>query len=97
MNQNILFYILKKPTLNELENIELEDQQLALINLLNEFENYLEKIRDIFNNEQTENTNEDDDSEWIDIDGEEDIHEKRLHCNKTNNMDNVKSQISVSN
>lgn len=74
----------------------MEDQQLVLINLLNDFENYLEKIKDIFNNEQTENTNEDDDGDWIDIDGEEDTHEKRLQCNKTD-IDKVKSQISVCN
>lgn len=76
----------------------MEDQQLALIDLLNDFENYLEKIQDIFNKEQMENINEDDEGDWIDIDGEEDTQDKksrRLQCNITNKMDKKKSQISV--
>lgn len=38
--------------------IELENQQLLVMKLLNDFENNLEKIRDIFKNDNLDNTNE---------------------------------------
>jgi len=45
--------------------IELENQQLLVMKLLNDFENNLATIRDIFKNENLENTNE------TDTDGED--------------------------
>jgi len=59
--------ILQKPKLNETEMIELENQQLLVMKLLNDFENNLAKIRDIFKNDNLDNTNETDT-------GEEDIN-----------------------
>lgn len=58
--------ILQKPKLKESETIELENQQLLVMKLLKDFENNLEKIRDIFNNDNNlENTDK------IDTDGED--------------------------
>lgn len=51
--------------MNESEIIELENQQLLVLKLLNDFENNLAKIRDIFKNDNLDNTNE------TDTDGEE--------------------------
>lgn len=56
----------QKPKLTEAERIESEDQQLLLMNLLNDFENYLEMIREIFQKEQIEQMNDDD--QWLDVD-----------------------------
>lgn len=53
-------YILQKPKLTESETIELENQQLLVMELLNDFENNLAKIRDIFNNNNFESANETD-------------------------------------
>lgn len=53
-------YILQKPKLTESETIELENQQLLVMELLNDFENNLAKIRDIFNNDKVESANETD-------------------------------------
>lgn len=53
-------YILQKPKLTESETIELENQQLLVMELLNDFENNLAKIRDIFNNNNLESANETD-------------------------------------
>ncbi|CAI6375415.1 unnamed protein product [Macrosiphum euphorbiae] len=50
--------LMQKPKLNETEMIELENQQLLVMKLLNDFENNLEKIRDIFKNDNLDNTNE---------------------------------------
>ncbi|XP_025193513.1 uncharacterized protein LOC112593340 [Melanaphis sacchari] len=50
--------LMEKPKLNESETIELENQQLLVMKLLNDFEDNLAKIRDIFNNDNLENTNE---------------------------------------
>jgi len=63
-----IFYYFKKPKLNEYEINELENQQLLVVKLFNDFENNLAKIRDILNNEKLENTNK------IDID------EKDIEC-----------------
>jgi len=49
--------------LNETEIIELENQQLLVMKLLNDFENNLAKIRDIFKNDNLDNTNESDTDE----------------------------------
>jgi len=49
--------------LNEIEIIELENQQFLVMKLLNDFENNLAKIRDIFKNDNLDNTNETDTDE----------------------------------
>jgi len=53
-------YILQKPKLTESETIELENQQLLVMELLNDFENNLAKIRDIFKNDNLESANKTD-------------------------------------
>lgn len=53
-------YILQKPKLTESETIELENQQFLVMELLNDFENNLAKIRDIFKNDNLESANETD-------------------------------------
>ncbi|XP_015378149.1 PREDICTED: uncharacterized protein LOC107172375, partial [Diuraphis noxia] len=56
--------LMEKPKLSESEIIELEKQQLLVMKLLNDFENNLAKIRDIFKNDNLDNTNK------IDVNGE---------------------------
>lgn len=60
-------YILKKPKLKESEIVELENQQLLVVKLLNDFENNLARIGDIINNDKLDNPSESDiDSNKID-------------------------------
>lgn len=54
------------------------------MNLLNDFENCLERIRAILNQEQAETHNEfahDDDDQWVDVEGEEETQEKQRKVN----------------
>ncbi|KAE9525960.1 hypothetical protein AGLY_014009 [Aphis glycines] len=52
--------LMEKPKLTESETIELENQQFLVMELLNDFENNLSKIRDIFKNDNLESANETD-------------------------------------
>lgn len=94
---NVLYhdhYILKKPKLNERETVELEDQQTLLMKLLIDFENCLEKIRDIYYTEQQENTNEDYDDNWFDVDDENfEVGKQRFKCNIIDKFDINKCNI----
>lgn len=69
-----MFTFFKKPKLSKPETVELEAQQLLLIKLLDDFENYLDKIRTVLNNEQTKNVVDFyDDEEWVDVQDEQKI------------------------
>lgn len=71
--------------------MESEDQQLLLINLLNDFENCLDRIRDIFHQEQA--MNEDDDDQWEVVDEDEDTQKKkqRIKCSAADLINEVES------
>lgn len=78
----------------------MENQQTLLLKLLNDFELCLERIKDIFSKEQAENTHENNDDEWIDLDEDEEILEKKQIQLKScilEEIDQVESQNKVSN
>lgn len=72
--------------------MESEEQQLLLINLLNDFENCLDRIRDIFHQEQAVN-DEDDDDQWEVVDEDEDTQKKqrRIKCDAADLIKEVES------
>lgn len=72
--------------------MESKDQQLLLINLLNDFENCLDRIRDIFHKERAVN-DENDDDQWEAVDEDEDTQKNQRHikCGAANLINEVES------
>ncbi|VVC37898.1 Hypothetical protein CINCED_3A015596 [Cinara cedri] len=92
--QDQIKIIMQKPKLNERETVELEEQQTLLLKLLNDFENCLEKIRDIYYTEQQENANNDDNDNWFDADDENfDLGKQHFKCNNIEKFDTNKCNI----